>query len=222
MTHHPLIPLPFNLLYLYSYVSPFPPFPFSPTLRTQSTTHHTPFNPLPSTPMFPPFPFIPPPSHTIHASTLYAPPPPPNGSNFSMVVTISHINYPETHLPRFTPYLFCYLLISNFPLSHHFLPSTPKTSPGVYFDHSLINLFFFLKLLCQHFSLPQQHPSTSHFISFPPSKISNSANFHIPNITSPHQDPPPNFTLPTFLFYKIYTPPMCLPSPFQQSIFLHS
>ena len=184
-------------------LSPFPPpSALNPRLITPPLTRYHLLLCFPLSLLFPH------PPHTIHASTLYAPPPPPNGSNFSMVVTISHINYPETHLPRFTPSLFCYLLISNFPLSHHFLPSTPNTSPGVYFDHSLINLFFlfFFKLLCQYFSLPQQHPSTSHFISFPPSKISNSANFHIPNITSPHQDPPPKFHAPNIsLLQNIYS-----------------
>ena len=91
MTHHPLIPLPFN--------------------------------PLPSTRMSPPFPFIPTPS-TRNPRLNPSRTPPPNGSNFSMLITISHINYPETHLPRFTPSLFSYLLI-NFPLSHPFFPSTP-------------------------------------------------------------------------------------------------
>ena len=176
MTHHPLIPLPFNPLpCIYSYVSPFhspfpppsvlnhplitlslarynlllyvfplplshhPPYsiplitpsstryhlhlclllPLSPTFRTQSPSHHPIFNPLPSTPMSPPFPFIPPRTlapHAIHASTLHAPPS-PNGSHFSMVITISHMNYPETHLPRFTP---AFPIIS-FPL----LPTPP-------------------------------------------------------------------------------------------------
>ena len=96
------------------------PLPLSPTLRTQSPSHHPIFNPLPSTPMSPPFPFIPPRTlapHAIHASTLHTPPS-PNGSNFSMVIiTISHINYPETHLPRFTP---AFPIIS-FPL----LPTPP-------------------------------------------------------------------------------------------------
>ena len=274
MTHHPLIPLPFNPLpsTLVSFPSfprplpspdpfpspspppalplplpsprplpspdPFPPAgpflppgPFSPPDPFPTPTHSLPRpilypDPFPTpAPSLPPDPF-PTPTHSLPLTASYVsplplpsvlnhlltpsrtPPPPLNGSNFSMVVTISHINYPQTHLPRFTPSLFCYL-ISNFPHSHHFLLSTLNTSPGVYFDNSLINQFccffvFFKKLLCQHFSLPQQHPSTSHFISFPPSKISNSANFSIPNIISPHHDFfSPNFKLPTFLFHKI-------------------
>ena len=109
--------------------------------------------------MPPPSLLFPHPPHAIHASTLHAPPP-PNGSNFSMVVTISHINYPETHLPRFTPYLFCYLiLISNFPLSHHFLLSTPNTSPGVYFDNSLINQFCCLFFFSKKITLPTFLPA---------------------------------------------------------------
>ena len=123
-----------------------PPFPppsvLNHPLITPSLTRHHLLLCLPLSLLFPP------PSACNPRLNPSRTPPPPNGSNFSMVVTISHINYPETHLPRFTPSLFCYLLI-NFPLSHHFFPSTPNTSPGVYFDHSLINqfcCFFFQKI----------------------------------------------------------------------------
>ena len=168
--------------------------------------------------MSPPFPFIPPPStRNPRLNPSRTPPPPPNGSNFSMVITISLINYPETHLPRFTPSLFCYLLI-NFPLSHHFFPSTPNTSPGVYFDHSLINQF------CSFFSkkkntLPTFLPAPTTPIhmppsTFPPFKISNSVNFPLPNITSPHHDFLPqisrsqNFSSTQFILRQCFSPPL--------------
>ena len=164
------------------------------------------------------------PPHAIHASTLHAIPPSPNGSNFSMVITISLINYPETHLPRFTPSLFCYLLI-NFPLSHHFFPSTPNTSPGVYFDHSLINQFcsFFFpkkKILCQHFSLPQQHPSTCHPVPFSLSKFPTLSIFpsptslHLTTISFPNISRSQHFSSTQFILRQ------CFPPPFQLSIFL--
>ena len=269
MTHHPLIPLPFNplpstrmsppfpsplplfhlplfhlpLFHLHLFHLPlfhlplfhlplFPPSPFHsspsplPLLLSPSPFPPSPFPPSP----FPPSPFPPHPPYSITLSSphlyipatidsyvspfpFYSPPSPrnprlnpsctphPNGSNFSMVITISHINYPENHLPRFTPSLFCYLLI-NFPLSHHFFPtSTPNTSPGVYFDHSLINQF--CSFFSQKNTLPTFLPAPTTpihmpLIIFPPFKISNSANFPLPNITSPHHDFfPPNFTLPT-------------------------
>ena len=147
MTHHPLIPLPFNPLPSPpSPPSPFPPFPFPPSPFPFS------FPPSPCPPFPPPsvlnHPLITPSLTRYHLllclplSLLFPPPsarnprlnpsrtpppPPPNGSNFSMVITISHINSPETHIPRFTPSLFCYLLI-NFPFpitSFPLLPTPP-------------------------------------------------------------------------------------------------
>ena len=167
--------------------------------------------------MSPPFPFIPPPSARNPRLNPSSNPLPPNGFNFSMVVTISHINYPETHLPRFTHSLFCYLilsLISPFPIISFPLLLPWSVFRSFLINHAVVVVLFSKKILCQHFSQPQQHPFTSHFISFPPSKISNFANFPLPNITSPHHDFfPPNFTLPTFLFHQIYIPPMFLPPP---------
>ena len=192
--HFPLFHLPPFHLPLF-YLPPFPPSPFPPS----------PFPPSP----FPPSPFPPSPF----------PPSPPNGSNFSMVITISHINYPETHLPRFTPSLFCYLLI-NFPLSHHFFPSTPNTSPRVYFDHSLINQFcsFFSKKN-KKITLPTFLPAPTtpiHMppITFPPFKISNSVNFPLPNITSPHHDfltqisRSQHFSSTQFILRQCFSPPL--------------
>ena len=81
------------------------------------------------------------------------------------------------------------------------------------------------KLLCQHFSLPQQHPCIhmplhDHYLS--PFQNFQLCQFSPPqhHFTSP-RFPSPNFTLPTFLFHTIYTPTMFLPPPpFQLSIFL--
>ena len=99
MTHHPLIPLPFNPLPSTRMSPPFPsvlnhplitpslsryhlllcpPFPIPPTLRTQSPSHHPIFNPLPSTPMSPLSLLFPPPSARnprLNPSRIAHPPP---------------------------------------------------------------------------------------------------------------------------------------------------
>ena len=111
-----------------------------------------------------------------------------------MVITISHINYPETHLPRFTPSLFCYLQI-NFPPFPSFLSLYSQHLPWSVF-RSFPHKPVLYKLLCQHFSLPQQNPFTSHFISLPPSKISNSANIPPPPLPTFHLPPLLTFLLP--------------------------
>ena len=171
--------------------------------------------------MSPPFPFIPPTLRTQSTPQPFTHPP-SNGSNFSMVITISHINYPKTHLPRFTPSLFRYLLI-NFPLSHHFFPSTPNTSPRVYFDHSLINqfCFFFSKKYSANISpCPNNtHPHATHYLS--PFQNFQLCQFSPPqhHFTSP-RFPSPNFTLPTFLFHTI-TPPTLLISSSPKSPLQH-
>ena len=112
-------------------------FPFSPTICTQSTPHHPSFNPLPSTPMS--LPFLPPPPtlRTIQATTSGTPRP-TNGSNFSMIVTISNIIYPVNHLPRFTPSLFCYLLLPPSPGGSYCATVLPKLT---------FQISFFFKVL---------------------------------------------------------------------------
>ena len=66
------------------------------------------------------------------------------------------------------------------------------------FPHKPVLLFFSKKNTLPTFLPAPITPIHMPLIIFPPFKISNSANFPLPNITSPHHDFfPPNFTLPT-------------------------
>ena len=108
----------------------------------------------------------------------------------------SLITPPKRHPPDSLPPLSRYLITSNFPPSHHSLPSTPNTSPGVHFDHSLINelfVFFTQKLFCQHFSLPHNmctHPHVTS-LAFPLPKFPtlplfpSSTSLHLTTISFP-------------------------------------
>ena len=143
-----------------------------------------------------------------------------------MVITISHINYPETHLPRFTPSLFCYS--NQLPPFPSFLSLYSQHLPwSVFrsFPHKPVLLFFFFQKNYSANISPcpnNTHASTCHYmiITFPPFKISNSANFPLPKITSPHHDFLPqisrsqHFSSTQFILRQCFSPP---PSNFPSS-----
>ena len=181
----PFSTLPFSIFP--SSTFPFSTFSFPPTLRTQSPSHHPIFNPLPSTLMSPPFPFIPPPSTRNPRLNPSRTPPP------QMILTSQWLSPSTTsNTLRLTSpdSLPPFLLPSNqLPLFPSFLSLYSQHLPGSVFQsfpHKPVLLFFSKKITLSTFLPAPTTPIHMPLITFPPFKISNSANFPLPNITSPH------------------------------------
>ena len=164
MTHHPLIPLPFNPLPSTCMSPPFPlllsPSSFPPSSFPPSSFPPSPFLtfPLPLS-HFPPSHFPPSPSPPSPSPPSPSPPSPSPPS-------------PSPPSP-FPP--------SPFPPSP--FPPSPFPPPSV-LNHPLITP----SLTRYHLLSAPTTPIHMPLITFPPFKISNSANFLLPNISSPHHD----------------------------------
>ena len=139
--------------------------------------------------MSPPFPFIPPPStRNPHLMQPFTHPPPPQ-----MVLTSQWLSPSTTsttlrltsHADSLPPFLLPSNQLLPFPsflsLYSQHLPWSVFRS----FPHKPVLLFFFKKITLSTFLPAPTTPIHMPLITFPPFKISNSANFPLPNITSP-------------------------------------